>query len=75
LIARFADRAGLDASAALEPVSGFEPLIIRLQGRSGVKGGLLISWQTPLSSPSDYHSMPVISVPFWHGTGMKLGDH
>ena len=38
-------------------------------------GQLLLPWQEPVSSPSGYCSMSVVSAPFWHATGTVCGSH
>jgi hypothetical protein len=56
-------------SWGVEPVSGFEPLTVRLQGRFTYCGQLLRSRCEPVSSSPDYRSMSVVSAPFWHAAG------
>jgi hypothetical protein len=60
---------GLMAANKMEPVSGFEPLTVRLQGRFETGGLLLRSWREPVSSSSWCRSMAAVSVSFWHATG------
>jgi len=53
----------------LEPVSGFEPLTVRLQGRFRCCGQLSFCCSRSVGSPSGERSMSLISARFWHATG------
>jgi hypothetical protein len=59
------------ADIDVEPVSGFEPLTVRLQGRFRASGQLLLCWSGSVCSSSWYCSMSLVSARFWHGYGTR----
>jgi len=65
----FAQVRVLAANLVLEPVSGFEPLTVRLQGRFGCCAQLQFSRWGSVPSLSGYRSMSAVSVHFWHADG------
>ena len=54
-----------------EPVSGFEPLTVRLQGRFSIAAGLPARRSAAIRSVPDCPLVTAIYRPFWHGSGTR----